>query len=261
MGNYTQPFLQQDLVDNYTFPQLGRTRGFFFGSRSGVNNTRVDLWEGPTDRYVFPTAPIQMQIVSSSASDAAAGTGIRTVTMDYLDTNYMQQTITVTLNGLTPVLTVPTNILRINYFHAASVGSVGVAVGNISVQSVGGAVTYNIITAGRNVAFTGIFTVPNNAVMGYITHWQYSSGAASGTHFTIIDIEATCHRGELIPRVFITQDQTGTLNGGGSVNYPIPINIPPMADVRLTAISDTVGASVNVFSAISGFGETTKALI
>lgn len=260
MGIFAQPFLQQDLIENNAFPQIGRTRGFFFGLRTGIDNTKVDLWEGPTARYVFPSAPMQMQIVSTSANDTAAGTGVRTVTIDYLDANYIQQTLTLTLNGTTPVLTTPTDIFRVNYFHAVTVGSIGNAVGSISLQSVGGAVTYDIITASNNISFTGIFTVPANAVMGYISHWQYSSGSAAGSHFTKITIEATCHRGELLPGVFITQDFAGSLNNGDNVNYPTPIKIPPLTDIRLTAVADVGGASVTAFSALSGFGESARAI-
>lgn len=31
-----------------------------------VNNVLRDLWDGPTDWYVFPASPIQMRVVSSS---------------------------------------------------------------------------------------------------------------------------------------------------------------------------------------------------
>ena len=63
----------------------------------------------------------------------------------------------------------------------------------------------------------------------------------------------------MLPGVFIVQDNAGSTNGGGTVNYPTPLLLPPMTDIRLTAIADTVGANVTAYSAISGFGESFRA--
>lgn len=73
------PYFQQDLVGNAKNFYPDKARGFVFGKRSAVGNTKVDLWEGPTAQYVFPTAPMQMQVTSDSAADAAAGTGVRRI--------------------------------------------------------------------------------------------------------------------------------------------------------------------------------------
>lgn len=53
----TKPILQQDLIDNQKYGYTDKIRGFVFGRRSAsVQNVVVDLWDGPTERYVFPTA-------------------------------------------------------------------------------------------------------------------------------------------------------------------------------------------------------------
>lgn len=67
-----QPF-DQALVDNAARGYPGMSFGFVFGKRSAsVQNSVVDLWDGPTPAYVFPTAPIRMRVVSTSASDSSA---------------------------------------------------------------------------------------------------------------------------------------------------------------------------------------------
>lgn len=250
------PVLQQELIGSARDYYPDRERGFTFGKKTGLNNTRADLWLGPTALYVFPAAPIQMQIVSSSASDSAAGTGVQRLHIHYLDRQYRPQITPIVLNGVTPVLTTPTDMLRINGLHAGVVGSNGFAVGNISLQAVGGAVTYGFIAAGDNTARQAVFTVPDG-FWGYINHWQASSGS-TGSHFCQTILSATTHDGVLFPGCFLLQDETGTQNGGLSIDFPIPIPIPPRTDVLLSAISDAVNANVTALGAIMGWFEAIE---
>lgn len=234
------------------YPNL--SRGFVFGKRTLIGNTSVDLWEGPTARYVFPIAPIQMQVVSSdNTGDIPGGIGAREVMIHYLDAKYQAQIITVILNGTTPVLTSATDILRINALHVTAAGSNFAPVGNISVQAVGGAVTYGYISAGFITARQAIYTVPDG-YWGYIKHWQASSGSA-GNHFAQISLTATVHDGYTSPNIFLLQDETGSQNSGNEINFPIPIPIPPRTDVKISAISDAANANVTALGAIMGWFE------
>lgn len=253
MGNFSQPFLQQDLIGNENYPQQGRTRGFVFGRAPNVDNVRVDMWEGPTGTYVFPTAGVQMAVVSSSASDASAGTGMQQLMIHYLDADYAVKVETVTLNGATPVNTVATDIFRINGVHAVAVGSGGVAAGNISITN--GGVTYAYISAGNNTARQAIYTVPAG-VTGYISHWQASSGS-TGAHFCQIMLNATTHDNVLWDGVFLVQDEVGTQNSSESITFPTPIPIPATTDVKLSCISDGATANVIALGAIMGWFESS----
>lgn len=246
------PFFQQDLIGSARNYYPDRSRGFVFGKRLALDNVRADLWGGPTARYVFPTAPVQMSIVSTSANDTANGTGLRAVRIHYLDHNYQPQITDVTLNGLTPVLTTPTDILRVNGMHAMAVGSNIVSVGAISLTNNG--TTYGYIYAGDNVARQAIFTVPDG-VFGYINHWQASSGS-TGNHFCQTILAATTHDGIIIPGVSLLQDEQGTQNNGVVIQFPIPIPIPPKTDVRLAATADAQNAGVTALGAIMGWFET-----
>ena len=62
-----------------------------------------------------------MKLASTSANDTAAGTGIRKVRIHYLDADHVPHEEVVTLNGLTAVNTVATDIYRINRLHADEV--------------------------------------------------------------------------------------------------------------------------------------------
>lgn len=249
------PFFQQDLIANVKHGYSDRVRGFTFGRRSGVENVEVDLWEGPTNAYVFPTTPQQMQLVVANAQDGASGTGVRLVSVHYLDGNYRQKTIDIIPSGnpASPTLTIPTDIYRINAMHASAVGSGGVAAGDISLTNLGGTVTYAIIKAGKNTCRQAVYTVPDG-VIGYISHWQYSSGS-TGSHFCQISMRATCHQTELYPGVFLVQDEHGSQNGGGTVNLPTPIPIPGRVDVKMSAIADQPSSAVIALGAIMGWFE------
>lgn len=245
------PFFQQDLIGNARNYYPDRSRGFTFGKKKLLNDVLSDLWGGPTALYVFPTAPVQMAMVSTSANDTANGTGVRAVRVHYLDHNYQPQITDVTLNGLTPVLTVPTDILRVNGLHAIAVGSNVIAAGNISLTNNG--TTYGFIAAGDNTARQAIFTVPDG-VWGYIDHWQASSGS-SGNHFCQTILAATTHDGVIFPGVFLLQDEQGTQNNGTVIQFPIPIPIPPKTDVRIAAIGDGNASNITALGAIMGWFE------
>lgn len=249
----TSPF-DMGLIGNTQYGPTNRTRGFNFGRNSNVNNTLVTLWNGPTAIYVFPTVGQQMRVVSSSASDTSAGTGVRSVMIHYLDSNYTEQTETVTLNGTIPVNTVSTDIYRVNAMHTLTKGASVASVGSISLTNLAGSVTYGFMEVSTNSARQGTYTVPAG-VTGYITHWQASSGS-SGNHFCQIRMAATTHMGVLLPNVFLVQDEAGTQNGGVSVSFPTPIPIPEKTDVSLFAISDNPSASVTAMGAIMGYFET-----
>lgn len=246
------PYHQTELID---YQQTIYTDIPFeiVGRNTDIDNARKDLWEGPTATYAFPTGPIQMKAVSTSADDAAAGTGMQQLHIHYLDENYVAREETVTLNGLTPVNTVATDILRVNWVHSWAVGSGGLPAGNVSLTNLAGTVTYGFVGAGINHGRQAIYTVPAGYT-AHINHWQASSGS-TGEHFCQTSLRATTHRGVLLPGVFLIQDETGTQNGGSAFNLEVPIHVPAMADIKISAISDSVSANVTALGSFRGWLE------
>lgn len=237
-----KPLLQQDLIDNLKNWYDDKSFRFVFGKRTGINNTRVDLWEWPTDTYVFPASPITMTIESTSANDTSNGTWVRSVSIDWLDSDYNLHVSDIVLNWTTPV-TISTGILRINYLHATAVGSSNFAVGDIKITSVWWGVTYSVIKAGYNTARQAIATIPA-WVTGYLSHWQSSSGANSGSHFTGMSVTMTAITWVSYPWVFLVVDETGTLNSWHAITFPIPVRIPEKTDIKMIAVSDASNANV-----------------
>lgn len=92
-----------------------------------------DVWDGG-GAYVWPAALLaaaDIDIQSNAAADTAAGTGARTITIDGLDSDYMEQSETVTLGGVTPAH--PANdYIRLCCITIVTVGSGTVNAGDIN---------------------------------------------------------------------------------------------------------------------------------
>ena len=175
-----------------------------------VTITGDDLWRGVATTIPIPdqTNGVQMTLVSTSASDASGGTGVRTVFIHYLDTNWVEQTETVTLTGVTGANTVATDIKFVQEIHAASVGANGVAVGDITMHLTGTPATvFDIIAIGGNMSLTMMKMIPAGFNM-YINGWTAS---ATGNKPQFIRLRSTDHHGVLYnggSPVFIFKDVT-----------------------------------------------------
>lgn len=119
---------------------------------------------------------VQMSLMSTSAEDSAAGSGIQQIAIHYLDSNLIDQEEIVTLNGITPVLTVATNIRHIQCMHMHVSGSGKTAVGTITASNGGN--VYSLINAGIRRCTSSVRRVPAGK-KAYIT--ALVGGASSGT--------------------------------------------------------------------------------
>jgi hypothetical protein len=104
----------------------------------------------------------QRSVNSTSASDASAGTGAQTVTVNYLDNGMVVHAETVTLNGTTAVNTVGTNWALLENMVVATVGSGGGNVGAIQVWTATGGTgsIWGSIAASDNQTFWAHHYVP-----------------------------------------------------------------------------------------------------
>jgi hypothetical protein len=120
----------------------GRSQGVSivnkFGKNPDVDTGTVpeDIWENGGTYTGFPAGAAEtLQVFSSSANDAAAGTGARTIRVTGLDSNYNIISETVTLNGVTPVTT-SQSFIRAHTAVVLTSGSSNTAfnAGNITVR-------------------------------------------------------------------------------------------------------------------------------
>jgi hypothetical protein len=159
-----------------------------YGRRTTVGAETNILW--PDGTYALPPAAgLQISVKSDSINDTAAGTGIRTVDVHYLDDSLVRQIETVSMNGTTDVLTVATNIRFIECMHMRTYGSGKVAAGTILAHV--GAQNYSEISVGKVRCSSSVRMVPAGKKLFVSSVYAgSSSGTAAAT--TVIEM-VSCH--------------------------------------------------------------------
>ena len=159
------------------------------GYNGALGSSFEDLWPvGGT--YVFPDAAQQMELVSSSAQDGVDGTGVRSVRLTYLTDDFTVKTEDITLNGVTPVLTVATDIYRVQNMRSLTTGTGYVAAGNIDIRNLAETPIYGRIATGYNRLRQCIYTVPKGKTL-YITNVLVGCGATTAGRAVTFNTMAT----------------------------------------------------------------------
>jgi hypothetical protein len=131
------------------------------GYNGSVTGATAEIISPQGGAYVFPTAAITMRVRSDSAQDkVTTGTGVWSLTIYYLDADYNEQSVGVTMSDTGGVNTTASNIFRIQNVRTETVGTGYAAAGNISITDTGAAVTYGYIAAGNNRQRQMVWTVP-----------------------------------------------------------------------------------------------------
>jgi hypothetical protein len=248
------------VIDYYTAIAEGDVSGHTPFTQMGFNadifTATEDIWLG-SSIYIFPTVAQQMRLVSTSAQDSSAGTGIRSVTIDYLDGSYAQHSENVTLNGLTVVNTVATNIFRVNSMRANTVGNTYAAVGDIQIQNLAGTPAYRYITATYTRSRGTIYTVPAGKTL-YISDWWSGISGLTGTNQIRLTIRGTYNEvtGQQLTAGLFFLPQAEILCATGSIDrvFDIPIKFPATTDIKVSGITD--GSHAAVESTLRGWLES-----
>lgn len=243
-------------IDNLSISQAGRSEPFalqvsrgqieshrsitVFGYNSDLDQTEESVWpDGGSVPHGL--AASVLEVSSTSASDASAGVGARTVLIEGLDANYAEISEVVTLNGQTAVTTTKT-YKAINNMMVLTVGSTAHNVGAINIGT--GTVTagvpavlWDLIGATYNQRTTGHYTVPAGYT-AYLTVGIFTAGQLSGTSAVTGKLKIGDTNG--VVRV----GAVTTLNNG-SVQYDFvyPIAVPEKYCIGASAI----GADNNNF--------------
>lgn len=142
----------------------GASNIIIFGAAPAVTTSYVNVWGlSSGGSYVQLTSGVAMEVLSSSANDASAGTGARTIKIVGLDGNYAQFSETVTLNGVTPVSLVKTSVIAINSITVLTAGSAGTNQGRIDVRTISGSIVKSCVRSAADSAGLShdfIYTVP-----------------------------------------------------------------------------------------------------
>lgn len=144
----------------------GWTHNRKFGKIFGATTTLAPVAAGAV--YQTPTSAQSLEIISSSTNDTSAGTGARTVTITGLDANWVEQSVTVTMNG-TSAVAVTGTWLRVYRMRVTTSGTYGSAsasshAGTITLRNSGAGVTWALLYVdggfGIGQSLIGAYTVP-----------------------------------------------------------------------------------------------------
>lgn len=142
------------------------------GKVAQENNSSTDykdMWRGASDMTLSNDGIAETwEILSSSDEDKAGGTGATQAVINYLDNNYIEQSVTVTLNGTTPVQ-IATNCYRpgVSVVSAVNAGGVMHNVGFLTIRVVGGD-DRSFIDEIDGVSTDGVLVVPANHTLFFI---------------------------------------------------------------------------------------------
>lgn len=209
-----------------------------FGYSDAITTTNATVWDGVGTQALidYPSSAIQVKCSSSDANDAAAGTGLRTLTVHGLDANWDAQSESVTLNGQTAVLTANTYI-RVFRAIGDTAGSGGVNAGTIwfgdgTVTSGVPADRFMAITAGENQTLHGAWSV-GQKYAGYLSLlWASSFGNSNA--FATVTLVARPFGG-----IWQTKDKFTISRGQVFIEHICTPYFAPKTDFELRAISST----------------------
>lgn len=158
----------------------------------------MNLQPTPAAAYVPPSTSAAVQLVSSTANDAAAGTGCRTVQIEGLDSTGAAATSTITMSGTTATTATATSYSFINRMTCLTVGTLLRNDGTISLSAGPGIAanrpTIGLTTAAGAAGFgvsrsqNGAYRVPNGKffILTGITADTYRSAATAATFSGVI---------------------------------------------------------------------------
>lgn len=207
---------------------------FKYGYNPNIINVNETIWDGG-GIYSYPAAAAVMYVSSSSANDASAGTGARTVTFYGLDANYEEINETVTLNGQTQVATTK-SFLRVFRGFVATVGSGGTNAGDIYIGTTGASAGvptgtfYAKITAGEAQTLMAVYTVPAGKTL-YISQGTATHGTDTAGAYMTIRFMVRSYGG--VFRTTVKVDVTGS-----ELLFPFmyPLKITEKSDIEVRAI-------------------------
>ncbi len=213
---------------------------------AGGATTNHVIW--PDGIFVLPPSTgVQMSIVSTSANDDGSpiGTGIRTMDIHYLDNSLNPQIETIILNGITPVLTVATNIRFIQCMHIVTVGSLKAAAGIITASNGGN--TYAQIDAGSRRCASSARMVPAGKKL-YVAGAVGSSVSGTAAASAQIKISTSWFDGHDLTSqdVYIPFGSIGVQDNAIPYTFPIPAGPFPEGTVVLGEVTVDKAATITL---------------
>ncbi len=235
---------------------LGQVSGWSImsarGERESIQDgiSGEDLWRGneltpaPTSHIKIPTPSSsgeQFSFVCEDANDTAAGTGVREVTLKYINVAGEELTQSKPTNGLTEVDFDPVDAIFAQDFYSSDADLTGAAVAtsHIKLYKKGSpGLVYNMIAAGGNRSMVPLRMVPAGKVL-LLRGWGASEGNNKESSFRM---RSTDYDGVLQPGIFTFKGYPLYLIKSWGVQELFDV-CPPFSIVKPSVWATTVNAA------------------
>jgi len=224
------------------------------GYNPSISTPEEGIWSAG-DVQNIPAAAAKVEVVSTdNTNDKAAGTGARTVTLIYLDANYVEKTETLTMNGTSAVETTAADIIRINGIRVTTAGSTGAATGTISVRHLTDTPIYTQIAIGETRARNLLYTVPAGKTL-YIDQMLVSSGNTTldKGHLTFRLKAKYCDITKAVSTVWITWAEGYAAASSSVQDFCVPLCFPEKTDIKVTAVGASSTANAIAVCSLRGY--------
>jgi hypothetical protein len=218
---------------------------------SGIQTTATDVWSRADSAatqqiWIAPTTARVHAIVSSSASDASAGVGARTVRIQGLTAwNTAEATETVTLNGVTPVNTANSYVI-IHKMKVLTSGATSINVGQITATAATDATVTAEIEIGQGQTQMAIYGVPSTQSFYMTRFYAYMNDSISTTR---VDVQLRANENPDVQRTnFINKYDMQLANAGVSAldsYYEIPIKFAGPCIIKVHATSNSADTDMS----------------
>jgi hypothetical protein len=178
-------------------------------------------------------------------------TGVRTATIYYLDDDFLEYTVTVTLNGDTPVK-IASNIFRVQNARLVTTGSANNCVGNLSIKN--STSTYGYISAGRTRMRQCLWTVPAGKTL-YVLEIAFSAGKQAASQYARFTTKANYDdkSGLVIQRgLFMPFNEVVLANNAYMRELHPPTKLIATTDLKVSVLGSSTDA-VDCACALRGY--------
>ena len=211
-----------------------------------------DIYQGGEQFIDIPsTAGEQLVVVSNATGDSGAGaSGIRTLTISYLDTVGTTQLETITMNATSEVSLTATGVSFVQYIHTATIGSAQVSDGNIYIYQSGTTGNlYDCIIAGENISLSARRKVPTGQKF-FMTGWD---ATVAGGKDAAVRLRVTALEGTEYPNVFMTEDICYLDDSVYVRKWDVPIEYPENTIIKISARTSAGGGGADITAGFRGW--------
>lgn len=210
-----------------------------FGFNTDIDGTEETIWT-QGGNVPWPTAAFTAYVVSDAAADSSAGTGAQVLQVEGLDADYKIKSVSVTLNGTTPVAVSGTWI-RVNRAYVTLSGSGGSAAGTIHVQNSDASTVYANLSTGNQTQMA-VYTVPAGYTL-YLDDVNFTAAISQANNAATVKLVTREFGSNTFRTRFIH-----TLQSNQHIDkFEYPLGLPEKTDIEARAFTSNtnnqIGAS------------------